>query len=354
MRRILLFLMLTLGVGLTGLAGVMTMTGATSAAMPERSRETAAPAPPPPPVDLVAIERIWRDWMARHGIETSAMAVGAAGEVIHSAGAGRDPAAPRPVASLSKAITALCVNDILQGAGLTWSTTMGDIAEALGTARVTPPYHVRAITLGQLVTHSGGLSPDITQGDMVSRLHGSLGLHRRIAWQAMQKDAVRGEPGTYFYSNTNYALLGTVAEALTGDTYAAACMDRIAAPAGATGAVIEGRMGSMSSYAGWEISAEDFTRLAMHWFGADRPWVADPAAYPLVKGYGLGVDVTGKGADAVMTHAGRLCSREDPDNNIGALFVATGEGIAFAANWDGCMQPGVYTDLSQAISRALR
>ncbi len=355
MKRLALSLFLALGLGLCSLAGFMTLTGSPGLALPGigAGTQTHAPATARGP-DPARVESAWRGWMARHGVTAGAMALGQSDAVIHAAGEGRDPAAPYPVASLSKAITALCLNEILAETGHGWDTTLGDIADALSQVRVTPPPWAHHITLAQLVTHTSGMAPDLTQGDMVSRLHGTLGLHRRIAWQALQRDALRGTPGAHVYSNTNYAMLGTVAEALSGQDYASACTQRITAPAGANGAVIEGAMGSMSSYAGWEISAEDYVRIAAHWFAPDRPWINQPGAFPAHDGYGLGVVTSGRGQGAAVTHNGRLCSTGNEDNNLGALFLAKGDGSVFAANWRGCLPPESYDDLLRSVRAAMR
>lgn len=357
MKRLALSFLLVLGLGLCGLAGLMAVSGGPGLALPGQGapQETGAGATQAPRgPDPAAVETAWRGWMDRHGVTASAMALGRGGAVIHAAGQARAPDLPYPVASLSKAITALCLNEILAETGRGWDTTLGDIADALSQVRVTPPPWSHHITLAQLVTHTSGMAPDLTQGDMVSRLHGSLGLHRRIAWQALQRDALRGTPGTHVYSNTNYAMLGTVAEALSGQDYATACRQRITAPAGADGAVIEGAMGSMSSYAGWEISATDYARIALHWFAPDRPWVADPDGLPHHDGYGLGAVTGGRGQARTVTHNGRLCSPATEDHNIGALFLALGDGAVFTANWQGCLPPAAYDDLLRVIRAAMR
>jgi D-alanyl-D-alanine carboxypeptidase len=53
-----------------------------------------------------------------------------------------------------------------------------------------------------------------------------------------------GEPGAYFYSNTNYALLGKIIEAQTGQALAAAFEQRIFTPAGMQHSDLEGAKAS--------------------------------------------------------------------------------------------------------------
>ncbi|MBV0911382.1 serine hydrolase domain-containing protein [Anianabacter salinae] len=353
MRRIFLILTLVFGLGLVGSAGVMAL--ADRGFVPSMDVVLAAiapPAPQAPEIDGGAIETAWSAWRERHDIEASSMAVGAGGAIVHVAGAGREAAQPYPVMSLSKAITALCMTKLLDEARLTWNASLGGIADVLSAAGVTPPDHAAAITLAQLVTHTSGMAPDITQGTMRSKLHGSLGLHRRIGFQAMQRENLTGVRGDNFYANSNYALLGAIIEGLSGRGYGETCKERILHPAGIHEAIIEGASGSMSSYAGWEMSAEDYARLAMHWFNAARPWVLQPGAYPAHDGYGLGARIAGAGRDAVISHTGRFCSGGNGTDN-GAIFVATGAGAAFVANWDGCVDARAYADLERAVTRLL-
>jgi CubicO group peptidase (beta-lactamase class C family) len=319
-----------------------------------------SPAEPPAALEdvtIVAVDHAWRSWMTDEKITESAMALGVGGKVLHGAGEIRNASAPYPVASLSKAITAICANSLLEEHGISWSATLGDVKDAMSAARVTPPNAVLDISLAQLATHTAGLKPDLTQGEMLSDKHGTLGRHNRISLQALRPEGTKGKRGQYFYSNTNYTVLGSLIEGLAGASYAPTCMDRVMVPASATGAVSEGAMGSMSSYAGWEVSAEDYARFAMYWFAPDRPWVTTPDAYPSARAgktqYGLGMSHWGTGKDAVFTHSGRLTS-DTPSKNSGALVVITGKGEVFAANWQGRLKPAQYDHLVKKVLDALR
>jgi CubicO group peptidase (beta-lactamase class C family) len=319
----------------------------------------------PPPADgalpeapsepqMSEVETAWRAWMAEVGMAEGTMALALADGRVIGAGLGRGPAQTAPVASLSKAITGLCLDGLLAERGLGWETTLGDIASEMSAAGVTPRPWNAAITLASLVTHTSGLQPDLTQGDMVGRTHGALGLHRRIASEALAEGAILGTAGDYFYSNTNYAVLGVAIEALSGASYAETCMERVLRPAGIETAVIEGRMGSMSSYAGWEISAEDYARLARHWFAAGQPHVDAPGTRPDAGGYAMGYRIEGEGRRAEITHNGRLCFDEAAREGHGATFIALGRGVAFAATWRNCIDMAEYDRLIERIEPLLR
>ncbi|MBF9061431.1 serine hydrolase, partial [Rhodobacterales bacterium HKCCSP123] len=303
---------------------------------------------------IAAIEAEWRAWMTENDIAEGAMAIALPDGSVIGTGAGQDPTANVPVASLSKAITGLCLDGLLADRGLSWDSTLGDIAAGMSAAGVTPRPWNEAITLSGLATHTAGLEPDLTQGDMVARTHGALGLHRRIASEALAEGAIRGTAGTFVYSNTNYAVLGVAIEALSGRSYAETCMERVIRPAGVEAAVIEGRMGSMSSYAGWEISAEDYARLARHWFAAGQPHVDAPETRPAAGSYAMGYSIEGTGPGAVVTHNGRLCFDRSARAGHGATFVALGSGVAFAATWGNCIDMSLYAPLIDRITPLLR
>lgn len=315
---------------------------------------TPAPATPDPaPVNANAdrIIAAWSQWVAETGLDASAMAVVLPDGTRITQGIGRNATQPVPVASLSKLITGLCLDDILREQGRGWDTTLGAIGAEMSAAGVTPRGRAETLTLAALVSHRAGLAPDLTQGEMATRLHGALGLHRRIAWQALAPDAIQGAPDTFFYANTNYAVLGVVIEALTGAPYTEVCQARVLDLAGITDAVGQGRMGSMSSYAGWEISAADYAALLHHWFASGPPPHAPGAP---TGGYRLGyIRDALPGGDA-FTHTGRLCADSRVTHNLGAIFVTRPGGGSFVANWDDCLDMAAYDRLLTTVEPFLR
>ncbi|MBT8456597.1 MAG: beta-lactamase family protein [Rhodobacteraceae bacterium] len=304
------------------------------------------------------VERVWREWASRNRLTAAAMAYGEAGEVRHTAAIGDYDRRPQAVMSLSKAITGICLNEVLKESDATWNTTIGDLSQDLTDARATPSPAAYPITLGQLVTHTSGLSPDLTQGKMAGRYHGNVGLHRRITWETLRGDGIKGNRGSYEYSNTNYAVLATVIEVLSGERYKDACTTRVMAPAGVTTAIVNGRRGSMSGYGGWEMQAADYARFAGHWFGPDSDYAKNPMAAPthaIHQGvYGLGVEVYHRGRRQRIQHTGRLCSKTNARNRVGATFLVNASGRVFVATWNDCIDFARYRDLLNAVHDAMR
>ncbi|MFF9484675.1 serine hydrolase domain-containing protein [Streptomyces sp. NPDC014676] len=114
----------------------------------------------------------------------------------------------------------------------------------------------RALTLRSLLTHTSGLydfSADTRGTVPVTPLQAV-----RIALTHPPAD-----PGRFFYSNTNYVLLGLVVEQVTGRSYAAEAERRIIAPLRLTGTSFPGSLTSLPSPHGRSYAADgtDVTRL---------------------------------------------------------------------------------------------
>ena len=299
-----------------------------------------------------AAEEAWRTWMEANGLQAGAMVLRLPDGTEHLAAIGRDPGERVPVAGLSMAITGICLDLVLQERDLGWYTSLAEIAAPMSELRVTPQPWNRDLTLADFVTHTSGLAPDLTRGRLDDALVGVLGLHRSIASDALRRENMQGSRGDFFLSNTNYAVLGVVIEALTGQSYAEACMDRVITPAGIADAVIEGRMGARSSYGGWEMSASDYARFAQTWLTAGNAPIDQPASRPMHDHHALGYRIEGAGDRAQVTLAGQYC-HADARPDTGAYLHARGDGTVFSANWTGCVR-GEAGTLGPAIAIALR
>ena len=91
------------------------------------------------------IEVAWRGWMNRNGRTTGSLAVLHQGRVAHEAATGRDGIVqPLPMASLSKAVTGVCIAGLIDQGRLAFDTPL---SQAL------------ARTVAQLLTHRAGFDP---------------------------------------------------------------------------------------------------------------------------------------------------------------------------------------------------
>ncbi|MEC7764099.1 MAG: serine hydrolase domain-containing protein [Pseudomonadota bacterium] len=313
--------------------------------------DTVTPVAARPAFDPQRLDQVVSVWADAHNQRNVTIAVLREGEVIASIGLGLGRSTlAQPVASLSKAITAMCLNEVLLRHDLRWTATLRDLRRAFERFGISPAPHTLDLTLAQLATHTSGLSPDITQARMSSAQWPGSGTHLTFATQALRAAPATDHPGDYFYSNTNYAVLGTVIEVLENRPYGEVCAEAVLAPAGVETARLDGRVGSMSSFAGWEISAPDYARFFAHWYGADQPWMLHPEAFPHgANGYGLGVFTTRAGD---VTHDGMLCSNA-PRQNFGATVRRLADGTVYVATWQGCLDQRAYRLLDRAVQAVL-
>lgn len=114
----------------------------------------------------------------------------------------------------------------------------------------------RAMTLRALLTHTSGLN------DFTVETSGRVPLSPLQAVR-MALTHPPADPGHYYYSNTNYVLLGLVIKQVTGDSYATEAERRIIAPLGLTGTSFPGSRTTLPSPHGRAYSADgtDVTEL---------------------------------------------------------------------------------------------
>jgi CubicO group peptidase (beta-lactamase class C family) len=306
------------------------------------------------PINVDRIEVAWRDWMARHNVTQSSIAIGRARELLHSAGEMRSPEQAYPMASLSKAITGMCLNQLLAQGPYSWPSTLADLASVFLQVNLTINTAMTDLTLAQIATHTSGLPEILTYG---SASHRSVNLSS----QSTMTRAALGEPdnfgpqGSRIYSNANYAILGVLIEAMTGEAYAEYCGTHIMIPASATQAGVFGRMASTAGYGGWSVSVEDYARFAMHWFDPAQPWMMRPAdfAYDAGAQYGMGTNVFPGRGGTYVGHSGRWTHNDPNKPNIGALFFVSADGVTVVVNWDQSLDYGLYDDLYQVLYDAL-
>jgi D-alanyl-D-alanine carboxypeptidase len=131
--------------------------------------------------------------------------------------------------SNTKAITATLLATLVEEGKLTWNTTL---AEVFPEWRDSISEGFRAVTIDQLLSHHGGISPfsDTEDKDFrsIPRLSGTP-MQRRAAFTAW---VLRGKPaspvgGKGVYSNGGYTIAGAVAERISGESWESLIRARI-------------------------------------------------------------------------------------------------------------------------------
>ncbi|CAN0603977.1 unnamed protein product, partial [Ectocarpus sp. 12 AP-2014] len=168
----------------------------------------------------------WRDWTATHNVDT-AISIGHNGTILATGSEGRDPDTAYPMASLTKAITGVCVKRIAEENGIAFDTTLGALQPEFDKVNIDIPAKIRDRTLASLLSMSSGLEPDLTQSEM-NRTY-RMGDTRNIGFSkdSLKSRGLTGTPGEFNYNNGNYALLGALLEALTDTDNVSACRDKV-------------------------------------------------------------------------------------------------------------------------------
>ncbi len=250
------------------------------------------------------------------------------------------------LASVSKSVTALCVLDLVEAGRLDWSDRLPDL---LGEAP--------DVTVAQLITHSGGLAPDNTQGVMALWLNRATPDSAHFSAQVLRivnaRTTQEATPGTYHYNNENYALLGLVIEAVTGAPYLDHC--RQALDLG-DGIAASPHAMAMQPWGG--LMAEPAAHLAFlhRHFGPDSAVGQNPFAYPHVPTgggayYGLGMAFRAHGDGHNFWHFGAWCF---PDRfNQGSFAVIWQDKAAALAAYDACVSWDMMFELDAALVGAV-
>lgn len=142
-----------------------------------------------------------------------------------AAGKALQPGTRFNLGSASKMFTAVAVAQLVAQDKLALDAPIGRWVDGL-----TPP--IAAVTLRQLLTHSGGLGNFVVP-ESLAALQQAKTLDRQMA--LVEDVRPLFEPGTRFrYSNTGFLLLGRAVERASGQTFAGYLQSRVFEPAGMT------------------------------------------------------------------------------------------------------------------------
>lgn len=250
------------------------------------------------------------------------------------------------LASVSKSITAICVLHLVDEGRLEWSDSLRNFVDP-----------APDVTLAELVTHTSGLAPDLTQLAMFGWLGLAGPQSGHFSTQVL--DFVNARPeqtgtrGAYFYNNENYALLGLVIETATGQAYFDACAALLDLPA----SIQPGeRTGVFQPWGGLVSEPADYQGFLHTHFGPDSRVASDPFALPHVAlgggaYYGMGMVFRPFRDGYNFWHFGSLCF---PGRlNIGSFAVLWEGKTSVTALYDACLDGDAMGALDTALSAAL-
>ncbi|WP_431785585.1 serine hydrolase domain-containing protein [Paenibacillus lactis] len=147
-------------------------------------------------------------------------------------------------ASITKvAVTLPLILQLVDEGRITLSTKAADIVPAFGASGK------MAITVGELLTHTSGLAPDMN-------LH-SHGWSREQMWDAVLTSSLSSEPGkSVVYSDLGYLTLGRIAEELLQMPLDQAVRQRVFEPLGMLDSTLTPSLEQLGRYAATEYDEE--------------------------------------------------------------------------------------------------
>ena len=280
-------------------------------------------------------------WTATHKITSGNLAIFKDGVLINTP----DPA-PVELASLSKAITAICAWHMVQDGAFGFDS---DVSDVIGTGP-------KGLTVAQLLTHTGGVWPDMSQGRWSFNRYGDdRAMHNALALLALDRGLDPEYVGKFAYSNENYAILGAVIEAVAEEPYEDTCAARVFPPAGVTAAP-SAKTHPFLSWGGWSMSVADYGHFHRHYFGPDSAIGRDPFAFPHVETaggayYGMGMTFRRYNDSHNFWHFGAWCL---PGRlNVGSFTVSWEDTWSAVAAYDGCLDWDQMGALDGALARAV-
>ncbi|MGZ5903619.1 MAG: serine hydrolase domain-containing protein [Reyranella sp.] len=261
--------------------------------------------PPAHAQTVDGIERAWRSWAAKYGQRTGAMVILHAGQPVREVAMGRPVAgAAVPLASLSKAITGVCIANLIDRGRLSFDTKLSQ-ALARTFARIGRPADPRLlqVTISQLLAHRAGFGGEEDAEPLGAYLRRNTA--RRTAFDTQLKWLLplrlASAPGTrHTYSNAGYMVLGAVIEEASGQDYESYCKEAVLSPLGARNAALDPEWRIMASYGGWRMPLADYGRFYQAFAlgnpalgPVSRTWMMSPHGKQVGGGvhYGLGTFV---------------------------------------------------------------
>jgi len=299
-----------------------------------------------------AILKAWQNWVSSNRVGKSTIAITYRGKLVMAEGHRMDASKPAPLASLSKAITAVCVNSLFAAGRVFPETKLAEIFGAnLEALKINAPKSSE-ITLSQLISQSSGLARDTTQRDMGRWVGNRKVRHLDVAKKALKRGPSKS--GRYFYNNENYAILGAVIEKVTGTKYADYCSRAVLRPAGIKTARLSRKWGAFAAWGGWEMSASDYAKFLKYAFGRNSAIGKKPTAYPRVflgRGayYGMGTLFRASGNSFNFWHAGRHCFSQ---GGAGAFYASWNGDWAVVVTYNKCLKDNAVGNLDTALANA--
>jgi CubicO group peptidase (beta-lactamase class C family) len=204
----------------------------------------------------------FKTWASNNGVTNASIWVQTVSDGVYDAdaiGSWRiDTIAP--IASTSKAITAMCVLTLLDSRRIDLESTVQVILPAFtNSIPEAVRFNAASVRVEHLLRHTSGFNLDPTQQSYRTGA-ADANPDEWFARQAFQ-GGFNGIGSRYQYNNTNYAMLGMIIKAVTGQSYESYCKDAVLTPLGAPNARIGAGVRGMEAFGGWEMSVREYANF---------------------------------------------------------------------------------------------
>lgn len=318
-----------------------------------------------PPNDAVSdtatdIVSAFETFLSDNGINAGAIAVNFDSTPVAASGINRDALDPAPVASLSKAITAVCTLQALDSTGTSAATPIDQLMPDLFTTYTINDARMRQITVAQLITHNSGIhTPHLSVlGAQIETMQAEQKLWQ---FEFIANDGLAAEPGSgFYYANANYLILGLVIEQLTGEDYESWCHSNVLAPLAIDTARLSPLWTILSSFGGWEISASDYARFVDTHFSSDKLLGENPDTFAIKVAinddtfYGPGAAMRPTPSGYQYWHNGSFTWRSvQQSGNFGSFFASYDNGFTVSVNLNADLNDGRGEELDLRLYNAV-
>ncbi|MEM9550656.1 MAG: serine hydrolase domain-containing protein [Pseudomonadota bacterium] len=298
---------------------------------------------------VMRMEAAWTKWRNDVGGPSGVMLITRDGEPVKAVAAGVSVAEPMEMASLSKAITAMCVKSLVDDDLLGYDTTLGMV---LGT-RVASA--LADVTVAELLTHQAGFWPDSTQKSMPQWRGEAAPRHRSVTATVLARGAPSDRRGTYRYNNEHYAVLGEMIAGVTDRPYRDVCRDRVLPASRFPDVAVSADFGVFDAWGGWAMPVDRYARFFAEAFGAETDVGRSPSDHPSVDlgggaYYGMGTFWRQSGSGHNHWMFGALCF---DDAGHGSYAVSWNGGWGAVVAWRACLAFDEMIALDKALVAAV-
>lgn len=308
----------------------------------------------PKPTLQDSIAAAFRSWLSTNGITNASLVVVQNGQTIGRFGFGsRTASTVVPIASLSKAITALCIANLVDAGRLRYTDKVSDRLSTFFKSIKLPATDANNMTIEHLLRHVSGISSDPVVPPWPSGITNTIAADEQFAKAALAKTFNR-VPGTgaQAYNNVNYALLGMIIKEVTGQSYETFCRQSVLAPNRLSAVRIGSGTQGLGAFGGWEMSAEQYADFIYTHY---RKLSAGAEAFmnnSYTIGYGLGVALkkSAKGGRNIWHYGNWPGGGGVTPNQFSSLFAFWDNELLVVATMDKAT--GAHAAADEAMAKA--